>query len=45
MDKKRKLGFDQGKVWIAEDFDAPLPDHILADFEEKSRPVRCDIEQ
>ena len=30
---KRPLGFDRGKVWIADDFDAPLPDDILADFE------------
>ncbi len=30
---KRPLGLDAGKVWIADDFDAPLPDDILADFE------------
>lgn len=30
---KRPLGMDRGKVWIADDFDAPLPDDILADFE------------
>ena len=30
---KRPLGMDSGKVWIADDFDAPLPDDILADFE------------
>jgi prevent-host-death family protein len=30
---KRILGMDAGKVWIADDFDAPLPDDILADFE------------
>ena len=30
---KRPLGLDRGKVWIADDFDAPLPDDILADFE------------
>ncbi|MGA2570684.1 MAG: type II toxin-antitoxin system prevent-host-death family antitoxin [Terracidiphilus sp.] len=23
----------KGKIWIAEDFDAPLPDEILAEFE------------
>jgi prevent-host-death family protein len=27
------LGALKGKGWIAEDFDAPLPDHILAEFE------------
>jgi prevent-host-death family protein len=27
------LGALKGKGWIAEDFDAPLPDHVLAEFE------------
>ena len=30
---KRPLGLDRGKVWIADDCDAPLSDDILADFE------------
>ena len=30
---KRVLGQDKGRVWIADDFDAPLPEEILADFE------------
>ena len=30
---RRVLGSDKGDVWIAEDFDAPLPDEILAAFE------------
>jgi prevent-host-death family protein len=30
---KRVLGQDAGRVTIAPDFDAPLPDDILADFE------------
>jgi prevent-host-death family protein len=30
---KRKLGMDRGRVEIAEDFDAPLPEDILAGFE------------
>ena len=30
---KRILGSDRGDVFIAEDFDAPLPDDVLADFE------------
>ena len=30
---KRVLGQDEGRVFIAEDFDAPLPEEILADFE------------
>lgn len=31
--KERVLGSDRGKVWIAEDFDAPLPEEILREFE------------
>jgi prevent-host-death family protein len=33
--EKRKIGFGalEGKGWIAEDFDAPLPDDLLALFE------------
>jgi prevent-host-death family protein len=37
LDNKHKrvtgLGALKGKGWIADDFDAPLPDHILAEFE------------
>lgn len=29
---KRPLGFARGEVWIAEDFDAPLPDDLLKQF-------------
>ncbi len=29
----RKLGRDRGKVIIADDFDAPLPDELLGTFE------------
>lgn len=29
----RKFGVLKGKIKIAKDFDAPLPDDILADFE------------
>jgi prevent-host-death family protein len=33
--QKRMVGFGalKGKGWIADDFDAPLPDEILAQFE------------
>jgi prevent-host-death family protein len=33
--QKRMVGFGalKGKGWIADDFDAPLPDEILARFE------------
>ena len=30
---KRTLGLDAGQGFIAPDFDAPLPDDLLADFE------------
>jgi len=30
--KVRPLGFARDEIWIADDFDAPLPDDILADF-------------
>jgi len=29
---KRPLGLYRGQIWMAEDFDAPLPDDILAAF-------------
>jgi prevent-host-death family protein len=28
----RPLGMDRGRIWIADDFDAPLPDDLLAEF-------------
>lgn len=31
----RKFGTMKGKIWIADDFDAPLPDDIQAGFEGK----------
>ncbi len=31
---KRELGFERGRVFIADDFDAPLPDEELKRFEE-----------
>ena len=31
--KKRKLGFLAGKLRVPDDFDAPLPEDILAEFE------------
>jgi antitoxin (DNA-binding transcriptional repressor) of toxin-antitoxin stability system len=30
---RRALGVLAGKAWIADDFDDPLPDDVLADFE------------
>lgn len=31
--KKKKLGLLKGKVKVSDDFNAPLPDDVLADFE------------
>ena len=28
----RPLGFAKGEIWIADDFDAPLPDDLLKEF-------------
>ena len=30
---QRRLGLDAGRVILADDFDAPLPDEVLSDFE------------
>jgi prevent-host-death family protein len=30
--KTRPLGMDEGRIWIADDFDAPLPDDLLKEF-------------
>ncbi len=30
---RRVLGGAQGQVWVAPDFDAPLPSDVLAEFE------------
>ena len=30
--KIRLLGMDRGRVWVADDFDAPLPDDLLKAF-------------
>lgn len=32
ISRPRKPGIWTGKVWIADDFDAPLPDEILSGF-------------
>lgn len=31
--QQREMGFDRGNVWIAPDFDDPLPDNLLEEFE------------
>ncbi len=34
--KIRPLGMDRGRIWIADDFDAPLPDDLLRQTESKT---------
>jgi prevent-host-death family protein len=36
---KRKLGTLKGKIWISDDFDAPLPDELLKLFEGSDEPT------
>lgn len=36
--KRRKLGWLAGKVTIPEDFDAPLPDDVLDEFDRWEKP-------
>jgi len=31
--RPRQLGVLKGKIWVADDFDAPLPEDVLRDFE------------
>ena len=36
---KVRFGGLKGKIWIADDFDAPLPPEVLAEFEEDIFPA------
>lgn len=40
--RPRRPGGWEGRVWIAEDFDAPLPDDLLAAFEGRDEEARED---
>ena len=40
---KRKLGLYKGQIWMADDFDAPLPDDILAGFLGEEPPAKKKI--
>lgn len=33
ISEKRELGTERGRIFIADDFDAPLPEDVLRDFE------------
>jgi len=41
---KRKMGDWEGKVWMAPDFDAPLPDDIQAYFDGRVNDFTDEIE-
>lgn len=38
--RPRRLGLLKGKIWVAKDFNAPLPDDLLDLFEGKGEPGR-----
>ena len=38
--RPRRLGLLKGKIWVAKDFNAPLPDDLLDLFEGKGEPKR-----
>jgi prevent-host-death family protein len=47
--KPIRFGGLKGKIWIEDDFDAPLPDEVLAEFEdgpifppERTAPAKAD---
>ena len=37
--RPRVPGCGRGRIWVADDFDAPLPDNILATLEEPIEPA------
>lgn len=39
--RKRPWGIDHDRIWIADDFDAPLPDDILAGFLGTDLPAKA----
>lgn len=41
----RSLGQYRGQIWMADDFDAPLPDDILAGFLGDERHARKPVKQ
>jgi prevent-host-death family protein len=42
---KRPLGFYRGQIWMADDFDAPLPDDILAGFYGEDKAERKSVKR
>lgn len=42
---KRPLGFLKGEIWMAEDFNAPLPPDILAGFLGEDEPEKPPVKK
>lgn len=42
---KRPLGFLKGEIWMADDFDAPLPPDILAGFLGEDEPEKQKVKK
>lgn len=42
---KRPLGFLKGEIWMADDFDAPLPADVLAGFLGEDEPERKTVKK
>jgi prevent-host-death family protein len=42
---KRPLGFLKGEIWMADDFDAPLPPDILAGFLGEEEPEKQSVKK
>jgi prevent-host-death family protein len=42
---KRPLGFLKGEIWMSDDFDAPLPDDILAGFYGEEAPDKQPVKK
>ena len=42
---KRPLGFLKGEIWMAEDFNAPLPPDILAGFLGEDEPTKQPVKR
>jgi prevent-host-death family protein len=43
--EKRQLGFLKGEIWMADDFDAPLPPDILAGFLGEDEPEKQTVKK
>ncbi|HKW77411.1 MAG TPA: type II toxin-antitoxin system Phd/YefM family antitoxin [Terriglobales bacterium] len=42
---ERQLGLYRGQIWMADDFDAPLPDDLLAAFNGEEPPTPKNVKR